>query len=133
MPRKSAASLHFPTANGPSQRLRPPAELSESERQIFLDTIAGTKPGHFHNTDMPMLVAYCRATAAERRYGPNLDNDKALVRWNAALKALAMLTMRLRLCPQSRQPNSPSRPGRPEQRLSYYDEMALARREAAGA
>jgi hypothetical protein len=134
MPRKSAASLHFATVNSSSERLRPPPQLSESERQLFLDTVAGAKPGHFHSVDTPLLCAYVRAAVLEIRSAQEVadGDDKALSKWNGAIKALSMLSMRLRLCPQSRQPNNPSRPSRPEQPMSYYDRMALERREAAG-
>jgi hypothetical protein len=127
MPRKSAASLGFPTVTGSPERLRPPPGLSEPERAIFLDLVAGTKPDAFRSSDTPLLAAYCRAIALEIRSAQELSNgdDKALTRWAQAIKSMVALSMRLRLSPQARAPNNPSRPGRPEPVMSYYDRMRL--------
>ena len=57
---------------------------------------------------------------------PDAGDAKAVVRWNAAVKAVVALSMRLRLSPQSRAPNNPTRPGSKSQReLSVYEKMAL--------
>jgi hypothetical protein len=102
--------------------------LSPDERQIFLDLVASAKAEHFRASDLPLLSAYCRAIALERRSAQELaaGDDKALARWERAVKAMVALSMRLRLSPQSRAPNNPSRPGgKPERPLSVYERMSL--------
>ena len=127
MPRRSAASFAIPSVTGAPVRLSSPADLTAPERAIFLDLVAASKPDAFRASDLPLLCAYCRAIALEVRSAQELaaGDDKALVRWEKATKAMVALSMRLRLSPQSRQPNNPSRPSRPEPATSYYDRMAL--------
>jgi hypothetical protein len=52
-------------------------------------------------------------------------DDKALARWEKAVKSMVALSMRLRLSPQARAPHT-SRPDKPPAPLSYYDRMRLA-------
>jgi phage terminase small subunit len=109
-------------------RLSPPSDLTPDERQVFCDLVASSKPEHFRASDLPLLSAYCRAIAIERRSAQELaaGDDKALARWNGATKAMVSLSMRLRLSPQSRAPNNPSRPGsKLERPLSVYERMSL--------
>jgi hypothetical protein len=128
MPRRSAASLQFSSLPGASERLRPPPELDEPERKIFVDLVSSSKAEHFRSSDMPLLAAYCRAIALERRSAAALKagDDKALARWEKATKAMVALSMRLRLSPQARAPNNPSRPpSKPQAALSYYERAQL--------
>jgi hypothetical protein len=128
MPRRSAASFAIPSVTGAPPRLSPPSDLTPDERQVFCDLVASAKAEHFRASDLPLLSAYCRAIALERGSAAALaaGDDKALGRWEKATKAMVALSMRLRLSPQSRQPNNPSRPGgRPERALSYYEMQAL--------
>ena len=129
MPRKSSASLQLAIIPGAPQRLRPPAELDATERKIFVDLVAASKPEHFRASDLPLLCAYCRSIALERRSAAALKAGKdkeALPRWTQATKAMVTLSMRLRLSPQARAPNNPSRPqSRREQPTSYYDRVHL--------
>jgi hypothetical protein len=128
MPRASAASLSFPGITGTPDRLQPPADLGPDERRIFGDLVASCSPTHFRPSDTVLLSAYVRAVLLEQRSAAELaaGDDKAVVRWNAATKAMVSLSMRLRLSPQSRQPNNPSRPGaKTERPLSYYERQAL--------
>src|SRR5215831_10722476 len=103
MPRKSAASLQLATIPGAPQRLHPPLELNATERKIFIDLVASNKPEHFRNSDTPLLAAYCRAIALERRSAAALakGDDKALVHWREAVRAMIPLSLRLRLSPQA--------------------------------
>jgi hypothetical protein len=82
-----------------------------------------TKPQHFHASDMALLCAYCRSIAMERRAAQALNkgDDKALPRWTQATKAMVTLSMRLRLSPQARAPNNPTRPQPALKPTSYYD------------
>jgi len=128
MPRRSAASFAIPSVTGAPPRLSPSADLAPDERQVFCDLVASSKPDAFRSSDSPLLAAYCRAIALERRSAQELaaGDEKALARWNGATKAMVALSMRLRLSPQSRQPNNPSRPGgKPERPLSVYERMSL--------
>jgi hypothetical protein len=105
-----------------------PVYRRSAERQIFLDLVAASKPEAFRPSDSPLLCAYARAVVLERQSAAELaaGNTKALARWSAATKALVALSARLRLCPQSRQPNNPGRPGgKPIRPLSVYERMNL--------
>jgi hypothetical protein len=128
MPRKSATAANLAIIPGtPPPRLRPPPELSAIERKIFNDIVNNTKPQHFQPSDMVLLTAYCRAAALERssakalNAGTGKDKKEALSRWTQAGKQMVMLSLRLRLSPQARQPNNPSRPQGPQRPPSYYD------------
>jgi phage terminase small subunit len=128
MPRKSAAALQFPTIPSMAQRLHPPKELDATERKIFVDLVAASKPEAFRVSDMPLLAAYCRAIALECRSAQALaaGDDKALSKWAQATKVMSALSMRLRLSPQARAPNNPTRPQpQPQHPISYYDRMRL--------
>jgi phage terminase small subunit len=133
MPRKSAASLHFPDIVR-TERLSPPADLDASERQIFLDVVGTTAADHFRPSDSLLLSAYCRAVVRERQACEHLATqgvvsvDNKLSSWatvqTQALKQMLSLARLLKLTPLARRSN-PSRPGKPQQ-LSYYDQMRLA-------
>jgi hypothetical protein len=128
MPRRSAASLQFPTSAGTAERLLPPPDLDAPERKIFVDLVAGNKAEHFRASDTPLLAAYCRAIVLERRSAAALaaGDAKALATWEKATKAMVALSMRLRLSPQARAPNNPTRPAKPQQEaVSYYDRARL--------
>jgi len=140
MPRKSAAELaarNVVALDGKPPRLRPPPSLSEAERTVFIDLVASAKPDHFVASDLPLLTRYCEAivlgdrAAAELRKAAIIDGKVSP--WvgiqEKATKAVIMLSMRLRLSPQSRAPNNPSRPAPP---VSAYDVMRLAADESEG-
>lgn len=133
MPRKSAASLHFQDIVR-TERLRPPADLDASERQIFLDIVGTTAADHFRPSDSLLLSAYCRAVVREREASEQLAQgvvsiDNKLSSWVAvqaqALKQVLSLARLLKLTPLARRSN-PSRPGKPQQQQqSYYERMRL--------
>jgi hypothetical protein len=133
MPRRSSASLSVVPYVGPSSRLRPPAELTESERKVFIDIVLSCRATHFEPSDLPLLCAYCRAVVQEQKASEKLAQalarDDGLDRWlrlqSAALKAMGMLSMRLRLSPQGRSPTNPKRP----ESISYYEQMDLERQQ----
>ena len=133
MPRKSAASLHFPDIVR-TERLSPPADLDASEREIFLDVVGTTAADHFRPSDVVLLSAYCRAVVREREASERLAQgvvsiDNKLSAWAAvqasALKQVLSLARLLKLTPLARRSN-PSRAGK-SQPMSYYDRMALER------
>jgi phage terminase small subunit len=132
MPRKSAASLTVVSAlDGRRSRLRPPPTLAEPERTVFLDTVSACKPEHFQPSDIPLLVRYCEACVMAQHAAVQMRAEGAvlggrispwLVVQEKAIRALVALSMRLRLSPQARATNNPSRP---QPQASHYEKMAL--------
>jgi phage terminase small subunit len=114
----------------PASRLAPPKHLPERARQIFVDLVLACKPDWFTPSDLPLLARYCEASALAEQAAaamagePVTANGKpsAWVSVHAQMtKALCGLSMRLRLSPQARQPNRPTRPVQ----TSYYDRLKL--------
>jgi hypothetical protein len=107
-----------------------PAGLDENERRVFVDIVGACEPEHFRPSDMPLLVAYVRATLLESRAAQELVREPvspkgqvspwAVIQSNA-LKSMLGLSLRLRLAPQSRKAVSTKRP----QQLSYYERIAI--------
>jgi hypothetical protein len=124
MPRKAADALVVPI---PTKRLHPPPGLSEGAKVEFLRIICCEKPGHFIESDLSMLVQYCEAASLADRAMRELQHDAAPERWlrawEKAVRAMSGLALRLRLSPQSRMPNNPTR--RPPERVSYYERQEL--------
>jgi phage terminase small subunit len=133
MPRQSSASLSVRSLSGTPPRLRPPADLAELERKVFVDIVTSCKATHFAASDMPLLTAYCRAVVMEQQASGELARapvvDGEVSPWlriqTAALKAMVALSMRLRLSPQGRSPTNPKRP----ESISYYEQMDLERHQ----
>jgi hypothetical protein len=129
MPRKSAAAKIIPL-DSRTERLRPPANLEGPERELFVALVAANPPGHFKESDLPLLLQYCTATvlneqaAAEIRAAPIVKDRPSpwLGIYEKTGRAVIALSMRLRLSPQSRMANNPSRPQPP---LSAYEKMSL--------
>jgi phage terminase small subunit len=131
MPRRSAASLSVVSLDRRASRLRPPAHLSEAERSAFVDLVSACKPGHFQASDLPLLCRYVEASVLAEQAATELRREGPVIAgrvspWvtvqEKAVRALVALSMRLRLSPQARAPNNPSR--RPSQ-VSHYEKMAL--------
>jgi hypothetical protein len=128
--RKSSAALVAP-AFGP-ERLRPPLDLDPKARAIFLDIIMAARPEHFLPVDLPLLCAFCRAVAIEREVAAAIMAQPAAapaVReiWKAATSAMRLLSVRLRIGPQSRAGHTNPRTKTRSEPTSYYDRMALER------
>jgi hypothetical protein len=125
MPRKSATAKIIPLDTR-TERLRPPANMVGPERELFVALVAANQPGHFRDSDLPLLLQYCTATvlneqaAGEIRAAPIVKDRPSpwLGIYEKTGRAVIALSMRLRLSPQSRAPNNPSRPA---PRLSAYD------------
>jgi phage terminase small subunit len=126
MPRPGASAYIRPVVGSLPQRLKPPDSLSAGARAVFLQVVMAERAEHFRQSDLALLTQYCEAAALAERAIEKLQRDNAAAHWldvwQAALKAMKDLAMRLRLAPQSRQPNNPTRP----QRMSYYQRQALA-------
>ncbi len=116
-----------------STRLKPPATLSPAARTIFVSIVTDEPASHFKISDLPLLTAYCEASALAARAAHELQRDDVetvwLTRWEKANRVLSAHSLRLRLAPQSRVPNTPKRP----ERVSYYDQMDLLDEEGADA
>jgi len=125
MPRKSAASLAITSVNRLPSRLKPPATLSDLARAEFLRIVTAESPNHFKKSDLSLLVRYCEASGlaeqAERQFqAESPPNPRWLTTWEKASKIMKDMALRLRLSPQSRQPNTPKR-----ENVSYYEQMDL--------
>jgi phage terminase small subunit len=136
MPRRSAASFTGLNITGAPERLRPPPELTEIERKIFVDIVAANKPDHFRPSDVHLLVGYCGELARLRKASAHLEAEGEVVDgrvnpWlavvTASTKSVLAYAHRLRLSPQGR---SPTNPKRPESALSHYELMALQEEQA---
>lgn len=135
MPRRSAdffETLPHAVPSSPIPRLKPPATMSEPARKVFVDLVMGSKADQFRATDLPLLVRYCEAAATAERAEAEIAR-KPLIKGKAspwigilgqATKVMSALSMRLRLSPQARAPNNPTRRTAP---MSYYERLDLER------
>jgi len=134
MPRRPAAASNVVAIDTRATRLHPPATLPQPERDVFARLTAANSPGHFRESDLPLLCQYCAAAVlseralAELRSAPLIDGKPSawLTVFEKASRAMLGLSMRLRLSPQSRQANNPTRP---TPRLSAYEMEALRNAE----
>lgn len=111
MARKSLAALSVASLDTVSRRIKPPADLPEPCRRIWVELVDSLPPDRFHTSDRPLLVLYCRALhqaelafEALEQYGAAADDSVSP--WqrvaDSAVKQAATLATKLRLCPQSR-------------------------------
>lgn len=102
-PLKSGDNLvAFPVDDG-TPHLQPPKILSAAERRLFLELVSSCDHRHFRSSDLPLLVAYCQATALSQKAIGKAGSDKdALGTWERSVKLMAVLATRLRISPQSR-------------------------------
>jgi phage terminase small subunit len=131
MPRRSAAALTtVPSFRGSLDRLEPPASLGGVARETFVTVVGGTEPGHFHPSDLPLLVRYCESVSLAKRAEEELAKT-LLVRGkpspfveihSKAVRSMDVLATKLRLSPRARVASARS----PQQQaaLSYYDRIA---------
>jgi phage terminase small subunit len=125
----------MPSFSGTPPRLSPPLELQGRARQVFVDTVAACKAGHFLPQDTPLLAEYCRSVAlAEQAHaalaleGPVVASPQGskaspwITILEKAQRSLIALSMRLRISPQGRSPTTPTRAARP---LSYHERAEL--------
>jgi hypothetical protein len=134
MPRKPAAASNVVPLDTRAVRLRPPANLPQAERDLFVAVVAANPPTHFRDSDLPLLLQYCAAAVlseramVELRLAPIVDGKPSawLAVFEKANRAMLGLSMRLRLSPQARQANNPTRPA---PRLSAYEMEALRNAE----
>jgi P27 family predicted phage terminase small subunit len=130
MSSKSSASVSvLPTRSG---RLRPPSSLGEAERVVFAELVAACKSTHFQPSDLPLLARYCEAAVLGEQAAEHLRTEGPVIAGHVspwvtvqekAMRAMVALSMRLRLSPQARQANNPTRP----QPANIYERMAIER------
>jgi len=107
MPRKSAAALAVVGGvDGQPSGPEPPASLSPRQRQIFVGIVNSCDRKHLRRCDEPLLAAFARAVALEEVAGKELAKNPRDARWQGAweraVRAVAQLSAKLRLSPQSR-------------------------------
>jgi phage terminase small subunit len=127
-----------PSASAPvlafqGERLRPPTDLGEAEREVFADLVGNSRADHFQPCDLPLLTAYCRASVIERetseaiRKAPLAATASLLKANEQAVRTLHMLAMRLRCSPQARQGHKSKRSDTDAASVSYYERMSILR------
>jgi phage terminase small subunit len=129
MPRQPQVTLSVAHIGPGARRLEPPAELGEIEVATFRKVVGSVPHDHFSAEDSDLLCAYCRALALERRASDELQAAATiggqaspwLAVYATAVRAIAALTVRLRLGPKARHPNNTRRMSKPSSPPSYYD------------
>jgi len=133
MPRRSAASFDTPSAPAPSSRLAPPAGMARDEAALFAELVTTSRPGHFQQCDTPLLAAFVRASLIERASAAEVrrllaEAPRSLLDAHmSAVKALHLLSMRLRLSPQARQPHLSRESNTRPEPTNIYDKMRAER------
>ena len=111
MPRTPAAAFGVAPVAAISKRLKPPDSLSEGAKAEFIRIVMAEKADHFRKSDLPLLCSYCESAALIERAVRELQqpdvapSPRWLTVWEKANRNLVALSARLRICPQSRQPN----------------------------
>ena len=118
-------------SGGGTRRLRPPASLGQRERAVFIDLVTSCDPRHFRNSDVPLMCRYVEAVVLAEQASGELAATGVVVEgkvspWfqvhQAACKTVSVLSLRLRLGPQSRQPRAHKTETGP---VSHYEIMEL--------
>ena len=130
MPRKSKAALTIAHIGPGSRRLEPPTELGGLEAATFRQTVAAMPFEHFAPEDVGLLASYSQAAvlaqtaAAELAAHPVIDGRVSpwLAIQKEQVRLLAQLSIRLKIGPKSRRPDS-RRAGKPTSPPSFYDTM----------
>jgi hypothetical protein len=130
MPRQSKAALTIAHIGPGNRRLEPPGVLGEIEAAVFRQTVATMPFEHFSLEDVSLLSAYSQAAvlaqkaAAELAAHPVIDGRVSpwLIIQKEQVRLLAQLSIRLKIGPKSRRPDS-RRAGKPSSPVSYYDTM----------
>ena len=97
--------------DGRPDRLEPPASLAPDARAAFLDIVNAYEPEHFRPGDAKLLARLASAHTWAERAEQNLELDGGVIEgrpspWLSVLgqnvRAVVMLSTKLKLCPQSR-------------------------------
>ncbi len=110
MPRKSAAALAVRTPVL-TERLKPRSGLSTEVKLLWFELVSTMPHDHFRESDAPLIEQYAQAIALARRAYAHLNEEGSVVGGRAnpwlvvlekAHRSSLVLSMRLRLSPQSR-------------------------------
>jgi P27 family predicted phage terminase small subunit len=112
MPRKSAQAMSVaPVVSVEARRVKPPEGLPDAVQVLWRQLVDSLPPDRFHASDRPLLALYCRALHQSNLAFDKLEKhgaayDDSISPWqrvaDSAVKQVAALATRLRLCPQSR-------------------------------
>jgi len=118
-----------------AQRLKPPAGMAERQRAHFIALVAACPTGKVERSDLGLLTRWCELTVIAEDAAALIEDEgivtttedgdepSAAVRVHLqASKALAVLAMRLQLCPSTRAPKAAKVQAAP---MSAYEMMAL--------
>jgi len=97
--RKSIARVIALNARPEPPRLTVPEILTESEAKIFTEVVGSADPRHFTKDDLPILIAFARATA---RADVLCVKDEDMPLWLSVTRVQMSLAMKLRLTPSTR-------------------------------
>jgi phage terminase small subunit len=129
MRRPGRPSATFPAIDSWRPLLQAPAELTQSQREIFATITATTKTDHFREADVPLIALYCQALELAQQTGADVAKDPAnapaplLKAYELASRRVLGLSQRLRLSPQARSPNVSQRSADAGRQASYYDRV----------
>ena len=110
--RRSSADLAVPRPDGLPTRLQPPPWLGPEEAEVFRSTVSSVDPRHLVLSDLPVVCTFAESFVIARRAARELRESGLVVQgrtspWllarEKAVRELTSLSLRLRLCPQSRQ------------------------------
>ena len=96
----SGAEFNVVSIQTARKRIRPPSDLNTEEARIFEHVVGSCAPSHFHESDEPLLTAYCTAVHLSRLYAEHAKhagNDVVHKMFLHTAKLVAILTNRLRL------------------------------------
>jgi hypothetical protein len=139
MPRQSRASLEaipFNPVDGRPHRLKPPHDLAENERRLWVELVGGCPPEHFRETDGPLLKQYIAmillaeqaARGMQAKGGPiSADGQKWFSVHQRAVRAMSVLSLRLRLAPSTRTDAKAAGRAAASHIPSFYDRMEAER------
>jgi len=130
----AAALSVVPRPDGSPERLKPPSNLTPAEREAFISVVSACDRRHFLPSDLPLVAAYARAIVSDELAAKVLREEGQVVKgkpnaWlvvkEKAHREMISLSLRLRLSPQGRAQHPP----KPAANLSYYERMAMERRD----
>src|SRR6185436_15368475 len=86
-----------------AQVVQPPTGTHETIARLFRDVVASAPPGHFVQSDVTMLLAYCEAANLAARLAREAARKPVVTKyWATAARTQAALAVKLRLTPHSR-------------------------------
>jgi hypothetical protein len=135
--RLAAAAAGFPSPDGGggtssfrgqlSTRLRPPDDLSQEAKAVFVEIVVNSKPEHFQPCDLPLLCVYADAIVQARECAKLISAgnclDPVIKAQRNALSAVFQLSMRLRVSPQARQPHVSRGSNTRPPSVNYYERL----------